>query len=78
MPVVPLNAIVKSGNSENPYAVFVVEEHNGLTRARRRNLKLGETLGNMVAVSEGLKAGERVITTGASLIQDESNVQIIP
>jgi multidrug efflux system membrane fusion protein len=78
MPVVPLNAIVKSGNPENPFAVFVVEERNGVTTARRRNLKLGETLGNTVAVIEGLKAGERVITTGANLLQDDSRVQIIP
>jgi multidrug efflux system membrane fusion protein len=78
MPVVPLNAIVKSGNTENPYAVFVVEERNGLVTARRRSLKLGETLGNTVAVIEGLKPGERVITTGANLVQDDSRIQIIP
>ncbi|MEW6130069.1 MAG: efflux RND transporter periplasmic adaptor subunit [Acidobacteriota bacterium] len=78
IPVVPLNAIVKSGNHENPYAVFVIEEHSGRTIARQRPLKLGETLGNTVAVIDGLKAGERVITTGANLIQNNDSVQIIP
>jgi RND family efflux transporter MFP subunit len=78
LPVVPLNAIVKASNESQLYAVFVFEEHGGGSIARQRNIKLGETFGNTVAVIEGLKAGERVITTGANLIQDGDRVQLIP
>jgi RND family efflux transporter MFP subunit len=78
LPVVPLNAIIRAKNDSQFYAVFVVEEQNGRTLARQRNIKLGETFGNTVAVTEGLKSGERIITTGANLIQDGDKVQVIP
>lgn len=78
MPVVPLSAIVKSKESPENYAVFVIEEHSGKFIARSRNVKLGEAYGNTVAVLEGLKVKDRVITTGASLITDGERVQIVP
>jgi RND family efflux transporter MFP subunit len=78
LPVVPLNAIVRAKNDSQLYAVFVVEEQSGRSIARQRNIKLGETFGNTVAVTEGLKSGERIITTGANLIQDGDKVQVIP
>lgn len=78
LPVVPLSAVVKSKSDDNSYAVFVIEEQGSKPLARLRNLKLGDTLGNTVAVLEGLKTGERVITTGANLLQDGDRVQIIP
>jgi len=77
-PVVPLSAIVKSKDNPDNYAVFVIEEQTGRQSARIRNVKLGEAYGNTVAVLEGLKSGERVITTGATLMVDGQRVQIIP
>ncbi|HKS41508.1 MAG TPA: efflux RND transporter periplasmic adaptor subunit [Blastocatellia bacterium] len=77
-PVVPLSAIVKSKDNPDNYAVFVIEEQSGKQSARIRNVKLGEAYGNTVAVIEGLKSGERVITTGATLLVDGQRVQIIP
>ena len=77
-PVVPLSAIVKSKDNPDNYAVFVIEEQTGKQSARIRNVKLGEAYGNTVAIIEGLKSGERVITTGATLIVDGQRVQIIP
>ena len=77
-PVVPLSAIVKSKDNPDNYAVFIVEEQGGKQTARIRNVKLGEAYGNTVAVTEGLKPGERVITTGATLMVDGQRVQIIP
>jgi RND family efflux transporter, MFP subunit len=77
-PVVPLSAIVKSKDDPNHYAVFVIEERDGKQSARMRNVNLGDAYGNTVAVVDGLKTGERVITTGATLIVDGERVQIIP
>jgi multidrug efflux system membrane fusion protein len=77
-PVVPLSAIVKAKDNPANYAVFVIEEQAGHQTARIRNVKLGDAYGNTVAVIEGLKPGERVITTGATLIVDGQRVQIIP
>jgi multidrug efflux system membrane fusion protein len=78
MPVVPLSAIVKSKESPDSYAVFVIEDQGGKPIARSRNVKLGEAYGNTVAILEGLKVKDRVITTGASMLIDGERVQIVP
>src|SRR5262245_55151433 len=77
-PVVPLSAIVRSKDNPNTYAVFVVEDRDGKQTARIRNVNLGEAYGNTVAVVNGLKAGERVVTTGATLLVDGERVKLIP
>jgi multidrug efflux system membrane fusion protein len=76
--VVPLTAIVRSKDNPDGYGVFVVEEQGGRATARARNVRLGETFGNRIAVTQGVKAGERVIVTGATLVRDGEQVQIIP
>jgi multidrug efflux system membrane fusion protein len=77
-PVVPLNAVVKSKTDPNGYAVFVVTEQGGRLIARVRDVKLGETYGNTIAVTAGVKEGERVITTGVTLVRDGDPVKVIP
>lgn len=76
--VVPLSAIVRSKDNPDNYAVFVVEDRDGKQAARIRNVTLGEAYGNTVAVLEGLEGGERVVTTGATLIADGERVREIP
>src|SRR5215813_4401020 len=76
--VVPVSAIVRSRNQPDQYAVFVVEEKGGRTVARSRVVKLGEALGNTIVALEGVSAGERIITAGATLAIDGQAVQIIP
>jgi multidrug efflux system membrane fusion protein len=77
-PVVPLNAIVKSTTDPNGYAVFMVIEQGGRQVARVRDVKPGETYGNTIAVTEGVKEGDRVITTGVTLVRDGDAVKVIP
>jgi multidrug efflux system membrane fusion protein len=76
--LVPLSAIVRDRNRADQYAVFVVEEKGGRAVARSRAIKLGEALGNTMVALDGVRAGERVITTGATLTLDGQAVQIIP
>ena len=76
--VVPLSAVVLAKDDPNNYAVFVLEDRDGKPTARLRNVKLGEAYGNTVAVVDGLKNGERAITTGATLLVDGERVQVIP
>ena len=76
--VVPLNAVIKSKNNANGYAVVVVTEEGGRQVARLRDVKLGESFGNAVAVAEGLKQGDRVITTGGTMVNDGDQVKVIP
>jgi len=77
-PVVPLNAVIKSKSNPNGYAVIVLSEEGGRQRARLRDVKLGESFGNAVAVAEGLKQGDRVITTGGTMVNDGDEVKVIP
>jgi len=46
--------------------------------ARLRDVKLGQSYGNTVAVTEGLKEGERVLTTGVTIVNDGEQVKVIP
>ena len=77
-PVVPLNAVIKSKSNANGYAVIVVADDGGRQLARLRDVKLGESFGNAVAVAEGLKPGDRVIITGGTMVNDGDQVKVIP
>jgi multidrug efflux pump subunit AcrA (membrane-fusion protein) len=77
-PVLPLSAIVRPPGAADGYAVFVVEEQEGRHTARLRRVKLGEAMGNGIAVTDGVKVGDRVIVAGASLTTDGEAVQIVP
>jgi RND family efflux transporter MFP subunit len=77
-PVVPLNAVMKAKGDPNGYAAFVVTEEGGRQVARLREVKLGDSYGNTVAVTEGLKPGDRVITTGGTMVNDGDQVKVIP
>jgi multidrug efflux pump subunit AcrA (membrane-fusion protein) len=75
-PVVPLTAVTRSKADPNAYAVFVVEEAGGKHIARSRNVTLGESYGNSVAVNSGVKPGEIVITTGVTQVADGEEVRV--
>lgn len=78
VPVVPLNAIVRSRDQPDQYSLFVVEDEGGKQRGRLRNVTLGEAFGNRVAVTSGVKVSDRVITSGSSRLVDGEAVQVIP
>jgi len=77
--VVPLTAIVRSRTNPQGYALFVVAEKGGKKLAHLRdNIELGEVFGNKITVTKGVKVGEPVIVTGATLVADGQPVRIIP
>jgi len=76
--IVPLNAVMKARNNANGYQVLVLAEQGEREIARLRDVKLGQSYGNTVAVTEGLKEGERVITTGTTMVNDSDQVKVIP
>jgi len=75
---VPLSAIVRAKDGSENYAVFVIESQGSQTVARLRSITLGDALGNMIVVKDGLHVGDSVITVGATLVRDGSAVQIVP
>jgi len=76
-PTVSVSAIVTSSRG-GAYAVFVAEGPDDAATARARDVTLGPISGNRVAVASGLKVGDRVVVTGASLLVDGDRVRVIP
>ncbi|MBK7600343.1 MAG: efflux RND transporter periplasmic adaptor subunit [Acidobacteria bacterium] len=75
--VVPINAIVRLKQSPEDYAVNVVSDQAGKQVAQQRRVKLGQAFGNMIAVTEGISLGDRVIISGSALIVDGEQVRVI-
>jgi len=77
-PTVPLNAIIRPRNAPSGYAVFVIERQGDAAVARLRVIRPGNILANQVAILEGVKEGEEIVTAGAPLLVDGEKVKIIP
>lgn len=78
VPVVSMGSIVRSKQNPDGYAVFVVDDEGGKTVCRSREITLGSALNNAVIVTAGLHPGEKVITSGSTLVSDGETVQIVP
>jgi RND family efflux transporter MFP subunit len=76
-PLVPLTSIVRSPRGGNRFAVFVVEDTDGKTIARARDVELGEYLGRVIPATSGLQGGERIVVQGAGLLSDGEPVEVI-
>ena len=76
-PAVPLTAVVRS-ESGGQFAVVVVERVNADHVARVRPVELGPVLGNVITVVNGVKLGERVVVSGATLLADGEPVRVLP
>jgi RND family efflux transporter MFP subunit len=76
--VVPISAVVRSPANLNGFAVFVTEGPGDMVKVQTRDITLGNTYGNMIAVESGLQLGERVITSGTNMIKNGDQVRIIP
>jgi len=76
-PAIPLSAIVRNEKRPDQYAVFVIDETSGDT-VHARHVTLGGVQGNLVAVTNGLASGERVVVMGATLLKDGEAVRVIP
>ena len=75
---IPLEAIVKPAGASAEYAVFVLEDQaKDKQVAKLRPVKLGEVIGNVIVVTEGLAVGQRVIVRGATLLVDGQRVRAV-
>jgi RND family efflux transporter MFP subunit len=76
---VPLAAVVRPADDSAGYAVYVVRDSAGAAAtAHIRRIALGDVSGNLIAVREGLAAGDRVIVRGATIVADGQTVEVIP
>lgn len=76
--IVPLTSIVRSKKSPNEFAVYIIEEKEGKTFARIRDVQLGDAVSNSIVILDGVHTGEKAVVLGATLIDDGSEVRIIP
>jgi RND family efflux transporter MFP subunit len=74
VPVVPLSAVFRDPANPADFSVMVVE--NKVAKARQ--VGLGPTFGSLLAVTRGVKPGELVIQTGATLVVSGEQVEVIP
>ena len=75
--VVSLAAVVRSLTHPNGFAVFIPDGNGDTVRVHTQEVELGGTYGNTIAVERGLKAGDRVVTYGATTIKDGETVRVI-
>jgi multidrug efflux system membrane fusion protein len=78
VPLLPLTAFVAGAGGKDSFGVLVVEGDGASAHAKRRDVDLGDVVGNRVAVVRGLAAGERVVTVGASMVIDGERVEVLP
>jgi len=76
--VVPLAAVVRSKTDPKGYAVFLADGTGDEPTVKLQDVKVGRILGDAIAVTDGLKSGERVVVYGATLVQDGQKVRVIP
>jgi RND family efflux transporter MFP subunit len=74
-PTVPVLAVTRIGGQSFVYVVSQAD--GGGTIAKQRAVALGDTIGNDYAVNDGLKPGDKVITSGIQFLIDGTPVQPI-
>ena len=47
-------------------------------KAVQRAVKTGDILNSSILITEGLRAGEQVVTSGASLLYDGAPIEVAP
>jgi RND family efflux transporter MFP subunit len=70
--VVPVTAVLRISGQ---FFAFVAEDAGGKLVAKQRAIKVGPIAGNNYPVLEGIKAGERVVTSGAQKLADGAPIQ---
>jgi multidrug efflux system membrane fusion protein len=76
--VVPLTAVLRSPDRKDGFAVFLTDTPADTTTVHSRDITLGDTYGNNIAVLTGLNPGERVVTSGTNMIKQGDQVRVIP
>jgi RND family efflux transporter MFP subunit len=66
-PTIPVTAVSRLGGQS---FAFVVESSEGKNVARQHPIQLGEIVGNDYVVLEGIKPGDKIITSGVQILTD--------
>jgi RND family efflux transporter MFP subunit len=72
---VPLSSIVQA--KDGKYGVFVLSSSTSGKVASLRSVEIGAVNGTDISIINGLSAGDRIITTGANLLKDGQQVEVV-
>jgi RND family efflux transporter MFP subunit len=75
---VPISAVVRDPQQAGGFAVLVTEGSGEVQTAQLHSVELGNVYGNNIGVNGGLHIGQRVITSGATLIKNGDQVRVVP
>jgi RND family efflux transporter MFP subunit len=75
---VPLAAVIRDPQRANGFAVMTVEGDGEIESAHLHPVELGDVYGNVIGINSGLQSGQRVVTTGVTLIKNGDQVRVIP
>lgn len=71
--VIPEEALIKRGNSD---FVFVVQEEDGKSIAKKQIIKIGSRIPGEIEVLEGLEEGDKIIHHGTMKLRDGAEVEV--
>jgi RND family efflux transporter MFP subunit len=78
IPLSALVTLVSDGSSpskaQTQLGVFVVQDGKAVKRA----VKTGDILKSSILITDGLRAGEQVVTSGASFLYDGAPIEVAP
>jgi RND family efflux transporter MFP subunit len=77
VPLVPVTALITAQSGSSNYSVFTLSERDGKQFAQLRSVRIGETIGRSVVISEGLTPGDRIITNRTNQLTDGSQVRVL-
>jgi len=73
--VIPATAVIFAPYGDSVFVVSEVEDKKGpRLEAHQKFIRIGQRNGDLVAVEEGLSAGERIVTIGAFKLRNGSHV----
>jgi RND family efflux transporter MFP subunit len=70
--VVPVTAVLRINGQ---FFAFVAEDAGGKLVAKQRAIKVGPIVGDNYVVLDGIKPGERVVTSGAQKLMEGAPIQ---
>ncbi|HZQ69365.1 MAG TPA: efflux RND transporter periplasmic adaptor subunit [Terriglobales bacterium] len=74
---VPLSAVIRDPEKPDRFAVLLAEGTGDPATVRAHAVDLGDAYGNMVQVVGGVKAGDRVVTAGSTLVKSGDKVRVM-
>jgi multidrug efflux pump subunit AcrA (membrane-fusion protein) len=65
---IPIDALVHDPTTDQ-YLVYTVEQLDHRTVAKPVSIRPGPLAGNQVSILDGLRAGQRIVASGANLLR---------